>query len=86
MGMEPIYRLAGQHGMAVVGGGSSTVGAGGYFTGGGHSALSTFYSLAADQVLEVEIVTADGQILTANECRNSDLFWAVRGVRPAIIP
>ncbi|KAL1962101.1 hypothetical protein VTN77DRAFT_568 [Rasamsonia byssochlamydoides] len=79
MEMEDIYRLAGEQGMALVGGGGQDVGIGGYLTGGGHGALSTFYGLAADQVLEVEIVTASGEILTANECQNSDLFWAVRG-------
>jgi FAD/FMN-containing dehydrogenase len=78
--MENAYLFASQHGMAMVGGGSPDVGFGGYLTGGGHGALSTFYGLAADQVLEVEIVTAEGDVLTANECQNSDLFWAVRGV------
>jgi FAD/FMN-containing dehydrogenase len=37
------------------------------------------YGLAVDNVLEVDIVTADGKLLTANTCTNSDLFWAVRG-------
>ena len=35
------------------------------------------YGLAVDNVLEVDIVTADGKLLTANACSNSDLFWAV---------
>lgn len=36
--------------------------------------------MGADQVLELEVVTADGRLLVANECTNEDLFWAVRGV------
>lgn len=53
---------------------------GGYLTGGGHSPLSNIYGLGADQVYEVEMVTPRGEIVIANECQNTDLFWAVRGV------
>ena len=67
--------------LTIVGGGAGTVGIGGYLTGGGHSALSSTYGLAVDQVLEMEIVTPGGDILTINECQNTDLFWAMRGVR-----
>jgi hypothetical protein len=35
--------------------------------------------LAADQVLEAQVVLADGQVVTANACRNSDLYYAIRG-------
>jgi hypothetical protein len=37
------------------------------------------YGLGADQVLEIELVNADGEIITANECQNTDYFWAMRG-------
>ena len=70
--------------LTIVGGGAGTVGIGGYLTGGGHSALSSTYGLATDQVLEMEIVTPGGEILTVNECQNIDLFWAMRGVRLSI--
>ncbi|XP_055350326.1 uncharacterized protein LOC129596946 [Paramacrobiotus metropolitanus] len=53
--------------------------AGGYTLGGGHSILSTVFGLAVDNVLEMTVVTADGQLLTANSCQNKDLFWALRG-------
>jgi FAD/FMN-containing dehydrogenase len=66
--------------LMVVSGGGGTVGLGGFLTGGGHSALSSTYGLAADQVLEMEMVTPSGEILTINECQNTDLFWAMRGV------
>jgi FAD/FMN-containing dehydrogenase len=68
--------------LTIVAGGSTTVGIGGYLTGGGHSALSATFGMAADQVLEMEIVTPGGDILTLNECQNQDLFWAMRGVSP----
>lgn len=67
--------------LTIVSGGAGTVGLGGYLTGGGHAALSSTYGMAADQVLEMEIVTPGGKILTINECQNRDLFWAMRGVR-----
>ncbi|KAI8632863.1 FAD-binding domain-containing protein [Xylariaceae sp. FL1651] len=63
----------------IVGGGSKTVSVGGYITGGGHSILAPHYGMAADQVLEVEVVTPEGDIVLANECQNEDLFWAMRG-------
>lgn len=47
--------------------------------GGGHSVLSPVYGLGVDRVLQYKIVTPDGQLRTANECQNSDLFWALRG-------
>jgi hypothetical protein len=52
---------------------------GGYVQGGGHSPLSSLYGMAADQVLNYEVVTADGRFVTANAKVNSDLFWALRG-------
>jgi hypothetical protein len=66
--------------LTIVSGGAGTVGLGGYLTGGGHGALSLTYGLAADQVLEIEMVTPGGKILTVNECQHKDLFWAMRGV------
>ena len=69
----------------VVTGGSPTVSIGGYLTGGGHGVLSPRYGLAADQVLEMEVVTPAGAIATANACQNQDLFWAMRGVRAYLI-
>ncbi|KAK0115827.1 hypothetical protein ONS95_012878 [Cadophora gregata] len=65
--------------LTIVSGGAGTVGVGGYLTGGGQGALSSTYGLGADQVLEMEIVTPGGDILTINECQNRDLFWAMRG-------
>ncbi|OAA58687.1 FAD-binding, type 2 [Cordyceps fumosorosea ARSEF 2679] len=77
--MWDIYKSLDQYGQTVVGGGSKTVSAGGYITGGGHSILSPRYGLAADQVIEIEVVTADGNIQKVNQDQNPDLFWALRG-------
>lgn len=78
--MQQVHEFASRFDEAVVGGSGSTVGVGGYLTGGGHSLLSTEYGLAADQVLELEIVTPTGDIKVLNECNNKELFWAMRGV------
>ena len=43
--------------------------------------LAPKYELGVDNVLEFEIVTADGRLRTVNECTNSHLFWALRGGR-----
>lgn len=78
--MYDIYTATDEHNQTIVGGGGKSVGIGGYITGGGHSALAPRYGLAADQVLQMELVTPSGEILTVNENQHSDLFWAMRGV------
>ena len=66
--------------LVVLTGACPTVGvAGGYTQGGGHSALSTAFGLAADQTLEFEIVTATGQFVKASRTENADLHWALSG-------
>lgn len=52
---------------------------GGYILGGGHSRLSGIYGMAADQVLSLNVVTANGRFVTASPNSNPDLFWALRG-------
>ncbi|GKZ60348.1 hypothetical protein AnigIFM49718_006690 [Aspergillus niger] len=76
-----LYAAAAARGLIVVAGECSTVGvAGGYLQGGGVSTvLSPMYGLAVDHVLELEVVTAQGEIVTANEYQYDDLFWALRG-------
>ncbi|KAI5867229.1 FAD-binding domain-containing protein [Durotheca rogersii] len=74
------YEAAREQGVTIVGGEGRTVGVmGGYLLGGGHSPLSSLYGMAADQVLSMEVVTADGRFVTASETSNPDLFWALRG-------
>jgi hypothetical protein len=78
--MLEAYRATALHNLTVVGGNGRTVALGGFITGGGHSILAPHYGMAADQVLEMELVTPTGEIVTANECQHADLFWAMRGV------
>ncbi len=69
-----------KHNRYVQGGGCASVGAAGGFTqGGGFGSLSKKFGSGAANMLQVEIVSADGKTLIANECQNADLFWAVRG-------
>jgi hypothetical protein len=78
-----VMQAAHRAGLAVVGGECPTVGiAGGYTQGGGHSALSSSFGLSADNVLEWEVVTADGRLVTASRTRNADLYWALSGGGP----
>lgn len=80
MQMLEIDQFAALQNLTIVSGGSPSVGVGGYLTGGGHGALSSTYGMAADQVLEIEVVSPNGNLITANECMNEDIFWAMRGV------
>lgn len=78
-----VMEAAHNAGLAVVGGECPTVGiAGGYTQGGGHSALSTSFGLSADNVLEWEVVTADGELVKASRTENADLYWALSGGGP----
>jgi FAD/FMN-containing dehydrogenase len=66
-------------GRYVQGGGCTTVGVAGLVQSGGFGSFSKHYGTAAAALLEVEVITADGRIRTANACTNSDLFWALKG-------
>ncbi|KAI0788419.1 hypothetical protein C8Q75DRAFT_799201 [Abortiporus biennis] len=76
------YDAAHSHNVVIVGGlsaGGSVGSSGGWFQGGGHSALSPSFGLGVDNVLELTVVTSTGEHLTANSHIHSDLFWALRG-------
>ncbi|WP_254530388.1 FAD-binding oxidoreductase [Natrinema gelatinilyticum] len=66
-------------GLATALGAVSQTGIAGLTLNGGYGHLSREYGLALDNLISVDIVTADGKIRTASEARNEDLFWAVRG-------
>ncbi|MDW3214260.1 MAG: FAD-binding oxidoreductase [Ilumatobacteraceae bacterium] len=67
------------HGLATVLGFISETGMAGLTLGGGFGYLTRRFGWAVDNLVEVEIVTADGQIRTANTTDNAELFWALRG-------
>ncbi len=66
-------------GQAVPFGIISTTGVSGLTLSGGHGYLSRQYGLAVDNLLEADLVLADGSFVTASESENADLFWALRG-------
>ncbi len=68
-----------EHGLATTGGRVSTTGVAGLTLGGGSGWVERAFGLAADNLLEVKLVTADGSLVTANEKENPDLFWALHG-------
>ncbi|KAF7350728.1 FAD-binding domain-containing protein [Mycena sanguinolenta] len=75
-----VYKFADDNDSMFIGGYAQTIGAsGGWMMGGGHSILAPTYGIGVDRVVEIKIVTPDGQLRTANACQNSDLFWALRG-------
>ena len=63
----------------VQGGGCMTVGVAGLVQSGGFGSFSKAFGTAAGNLLEAEVVTADGQLRLANACTNPDLFWALKG-------
>ncbi len=66
-------------GLAVPAGIISTTGIGGLSLGGGIGYLSRKYGLTIDNLLEADMVLADGSFVTVNNKQHPDLFWAIRG-------
>jgi FAD/FMN-containing dehydrogenase len=67
------------HGLATTGGRVSTTGVAGLTLGGGSGWIERKFGLACDNLLSVDLVTADGRRLTANDQENRELFWALHG-------
>src|ERR671914_671353 len=66
-------------GMAVPSGVVTTTGVSGLTLGGGINWIMRKYGLAIDQLLSVDLITAEGEFVKASETENPDLFWGVRG-------
>ncbi len=66
-------------GLATTGGQISTTGIAGLTLGGGWGYLARQHGLACDNLLSADVVTADGQLLTASSTDHADLFWGLRG-------
>lgn len=76
----PALAAASQRGYRLVTGSCPTVGlAGGFTQGGGHSILSGLYGLSADNILEWDVLTFQGERIKATKDTNKDLFWALGG-------
>ncbi|MDH6448907.1 MULTISPECIES: FAD-binding oxidoreductase [unclassified Streptomyces] len=77
--MSDMDRACQPHGLATTGGRASTTGVGGFVLGGGSGWLDRWCGLAVDNLLGVELVTADGEHVHASADEHPDLFWALHG-------
>ncbi|EFL31157.1 FAD linked oxidase domain-containing protein [Streptomyces viridochromogenes DSM 40736] len=77
--MSHLDRATEPYKLATTGGRVSTTGVGGFVLGGGTGWLDRWCGLAVDNLLAVELVTADGSRVHASADENPDLFWALHG-------
>jgi len=77
--VNDVVAAAAAYGLTPITGNSGMVGFAGVTLAGGYGPLLGRYGLAADNLIEAEIVLKNGQHVVANAGRNADLFWALRG-------
>ena len=73
------HKSAAENQRFISSGWASTVGVIGWSIGGGHGPFAPSKGLGVDNILEVEIILANGTLLQVNSTHNSDLYWALRG-------
>ena len=74
-----LIEAAQHYGLATTTGTNSIVGLAGFTLGGGYGSLMGAYGLGADNLLSAQVVTADGELVSANEEEHADLLWGLRG-------
>lgn len=77
--MQDVDAESQKYGLAIAGGIVSTTGIAGLTLGGGQGWLRRTYGMACDSLLSAEVVTANGDVVTASDVDHTDLFWALRG-------
>ncbi|MEV4920351.1 FAD-binding oxidoreductase [Streptomyces tirandamycinicus] len=77
--MSDLDRATQPYALATTGGRASTTGLGGFVLGGGSGWLERKFGLACDNLVAVDLVTADGAEVHASEEENPELFWALHG-------
>ncbi len=74
-----IYSALANNGLVLPGGSCPTVGIAGLTLGGGVGVIGRKFGLTCDSLIQAQVVTADGSLLTCDGNTNEDLFWALRG-------
>ncbi|HEY3184362.1 MAG TPA: FAD-binding oxidoreductase [Gaiellaceae bacterium] len=74
-----VYARLADHGVAIPAGSCPSVGIAGLALGGGFGLASRAWGLTCDNLVAVDVVTADGRLLSCDAKRHADLFWALRG-------
>jgi FAD/FMN-containing dehydrogenase len=74
-----VYSSLNNRGVSIPAGSCPTVGIAGLTLGGGAGVVDRLYGLTCDRLTSLQVVTADGRLVTASASANSDLFWACRG-------
>jgi FAD/FMN-containing dehydrogenase len=74
-----IYEHLDALGLTIVAGSCPSVGIAGLTLGGGLGILGRKYGLTSDQLVQAQVVVADGRVVECDEHRDADLFWALRG-------
>jgi FAD/FMN-containing dehydrogenase len=77
--LAPLYQALWEHSLTISAGSCPSVGIAGFTLGGGFGLLSRKWGLAADNLIELEMVNAAGELLTINQNHHPDLYWACRG-------
>lgn len=74
-----VYPVTDPLGLVAVSGTVGLVGVAGLTLGGGYGPLIGVHGLACDNMVSAQVVLADGELVTASEAQNADLFWALKG-------